>query len=283
MYSQQPYRVDSLQFNCAVGPASGPPLVVLHGIARRWQDFVPVLPALAQSWQVFGLDARGHGGSDRGDRYRVADYVGDVGRFLEEHLHQPAVLFGHSLGALVATGVAAQSPNLVRAIILEDPPSEAYLRGFRQTTYHGLFQVYQQLVRERPSVAETAARLADVQLTTAGGQSARLGDVRDACAIRLIARCLQDLDPAIFDAPLAGDWLVGFFQDEVLAKVGCPALLLRGDERAGGMLPRADADRQISLMKDCTRIELPGIGHQIHWMATDATLRYVLSFLESLD
>src|SRR5262249_28924121 len=36
-------------------PAGAPPLVLLHGVARRWQDFTPLLPALACRWQVHAL------------------------------------------------------------------------------------------------------------------------------------------------------------------------------------------------------------------------------------
>jgi pimeloyl-ACP methyl ester carboxylesterase len=47
--------------------------------------------------------------------------VRDTEAFVERHLGQPTVLIGFSTGALVALGVAAQLPKLVRAIVLLDP------------------------------------------------------------------------------------------------------------------------------------------------------------------
>ena len=63
----------------------------------------------------------------------------------------------------------------------------------------------------------------------------------------------------------------------------CPVLLLQGDVAAGGMLRDEDADRLAARLPDCTRIRLPGVGHLIHWTHTEATLRLVTAFLESLD
>ena len=91
----------------ATGPEAGPPLLLLHGVCRRWQDFLPLIPALTPHWQVHGLDFRGHGGSDdRPGQYRVVDYIEDALAVL--HLMpDPAVIYGHSLGGAVAVDLAA--------------------------------------------------------------------------------------------------------------------------------------------------------------------------------
>ena len=68
----------------------------------------------------------------------------------------------------------------------------------------------------------------------------------------------------------------------VFSGVHCPTLLLRADERSGGMLARNDGERLAGLMSDCTLIDLPGVSHLIHWTQTETTLRLVLGFLESL-
>ena len=43
-----------VQLNYAEGPAHGPPLVLLHGLGRRWQVFLPVIP---DEWYVPLRDA----------------------------------------------------------------------------------------------------------------------------------------------------------------------------------------------------------------------------------
>ena len=54
------------------------------------------------------------------------------------------------------------------------------------------------------------------------------------------------------------------------------------DDAAGGMLSRKHAEEMASAMADCTLIHLPGVGHLIHWLKGEATLRYVVGFLEAL-
>ena len=101
---------------------SGPVLVLLHGVTRCGADWEPLLPALAEDWTVIALDQRGHGTSPRAGSYLVTDYVADAVRFVREETAGPIFIFGHSLGAMVAAAVAAELPDRVGGIILEDPP-----------------------------------------------------------------------------------------------------------------------------------------------------------------
>ncbi|HJB62477.1 MAG TPA: alpha/beta fold hydrolase, partial [Candidatus Microbacterium pullistercoris] len=56
--------VDEYTLNVAEGPDNGPPLVLLHGQAARWQDHRRVLPDLVVRYRVIAIDVPGHGGSD---------------------------------------------------------------------------------------------------------------------------------------------------------------------------------------------------------------------------
>jgi pimeloyl-ACP methyl ester carboxylesterase len=284
MISERDVDIGGLRLRVASGPAAGPPLVLLHGVVRRWQDFVPLLPALAWRWQVQALDFRGHGGSARAaGRYLVADYARDVAEFLTAHVREPAVIYGHSLGALVAAAVAARAPDAVRGVVLEDPPAAALLRDLRATPFYSMFAGMVPLAGSQRLVGEVAAALADVRTGPAGGPAGpRLGDVRDASSLRFSARCLRDLDPDVLTPLVEGRWLDGYEWEAVWRGVRCPALLLCGDEGCGGMLARAEAGRMARAMADCTLVELPGVGHLIHWMETATTVRLVTGFLETL-
>lgn len=283
--TQRSWDQGEAPLNYAIGPPSGPPLVFLHGVVRRWQDFVPLLPALLPRWQVTAFDFRGHGRSGRGDaRYLVTDYARDIAALLPYLLGAPAVLYGHSLGALVAMAVAAGEPEMVAGLVLEDPPAPALVQHFRSTPYYTYFARLRELACIGGSVPALARELADIRLPAASESGyVRLGDVRDATSVRFIARCLQDLDPAVLTPVLEEHWLDGYDVAQVTASIRCPVLLLRADERAGGMLARADAAALTERMADCTSIDLPGVSHQIHWAATETTLRLVLGFLESLS
>ncbi|HEX3151666.1 MAG TPA: alpha/beta hydrolase [Gemmataceae bacterium] len=270
-----------IPIHVTAGPANGPPLMLLHGVGRRGLDFLPIVPALATRWHLHLIDLRGHGGSGRAPgQYRVGDHVEDALSILN-WLGRPTVLFGHSLGALVAAGVAASRQELVKAIILEDPPSSGFLKNLQDTSYHATFVAMRRLAGSNRDVGEVARELGATTVPTPRGQLL-LSSLRDGCALRFIARCLADVDGDVFTPILEGGWLNGYDEQAIWRGITCPALLLRGDPQAGGMLPSADANAMRTLMSDTTRIDFESVGHLIHGMATEATVRHVLNFLESL-
>lgn len=266
----------------SAGPPAGRPLILLHGVSRSSRDFAPLFPALASRWQVFAVDQRGHGQSSRGNSYFVRDYAADLAEMLlARPVFRPAVIYGHSLGALVAVCVAARCPDAVRAIILEDPPTPQLVAEIQRTSFYPLFSVMQKLAGSKLATSELARQLAEVRLPAASSE-VRLGDLRDGVSLRLIARCLKDVDPAVYDCLLAGKWLDGIDWQATLRGVRCPVLLLAADEKAGGMLNRLAVEEMQQHVADIIHLPHPGVGHLIHWQATETCLRHVLGFLESL-
>ena len=265
------------------GPANGPPLLLLHGLSRGGRDFGTFTPAVAAKWQIHAIDFRGHGRSARvPGKYHVIDYVRDAVAVVRTLATEPVVVFGHSLGALVASAVAAAEPEGVRAVVLEDPPGSSLIARFQQTPHFAQFRAQRGLTGSTRPVSEIARELAAIDLPQPDGGTVKMGDVRDATALRFLARCLRDLDPGVYDPVLAGDWLKGYDEDAIWKGVQCPALLLRGEQKRGGWLPADDADRLAHTIPDCTRIDVPGVGHLLHWLAPVETARHVVGFLESL-
>jgi pimeloyl-ACP methyl ester carboxylesterase len=265
---------------------AGTPLVLLHGVGRRWQDWLGVRPAMEAWGPVWALDFRGHGWSNRAadGAYRVADHAADAVRWMDEMTSQePVVLVGHSLGAMVAAAVAAARPERVAAVVLEDPPFATMGERIGETAHPDLFRAYRDLAGPGRSVPEVAAALAEVRVGPPGAPKRRLGDLRDAPALRFAASCLRHVDPAVFDPILAGAWLDGYDVASTLRAVRCPALLLRADPAAGGMLPDAYARELAGLLPDVTLHTVAGVGHQVHGTAPERFLRPTLEFLLSLD
>ncbi len=110
-----------VKINYAEGPPAGPSLLLLHGFTGRWQGFLPLIPLLSLRWHVYAPDYRGHGKSGRvPGRYGAEDFLSDVVAFVRGVVKEPAVLFGHSLGALFALALAERLPDQVRAVIVGD-------------------------------------------------------------------------------------------------------------------------------------------------------------------
>lgn len=101
-------------------PGSGPPVLLLHGLAssrRFWDLVVPGLVGLP----VLALDQRGHGDSERpAGPYDGATVVADVLTALDAVGLSRVVVVGHSWGATTALRLAATAPERVLATVAVD-------------------------------------------------------------------------------------------------------------------------------------------------------------------
>src|SRR3982751_2832409 len=104
------------------GSPEKPPLILLHGIARTAHTFDHVAPHFTASYHVLAIDMRGHGDSawDPQGSYVVEDYVKDIAALIAQLKLRDIILWGNSTGGRVAQMIAGQSPDLVRAVIVED-------------------------------------------------------------------------------------------------------------------------------------------------------------------
>jgi esterase len=105
------------------GPANGTTVILLHGMASRCDTWDGVAGALiAAGRRVIALDLRGHGHSARAASYPLADFSTDVIALLDQFELAQVDLVGHSLGGFVALSVAAQQPQRIRRLLIEDAP-----------------------------------------------------------------------------------------------------------------------------------------------------------------
>lgn len=262
-----------------------PPLLMLHGVTRRWQTFLPLCSSMAVRWQLSAIDFRGHGQSENmnnGD-YRVCDYTEDACEYIESQIDRPVVLYGHSLGAMVAAAVATKLGDRVAAVLLEDPPLHTMGNRIEQTPFQSFFTIMQGLAGDSRSVMKIANQLADSMIFNPGtGTQTRLGDSRDAASLRFTASCLKRLDPATLDPIINGQWMDGFDVASTFQGVQCPCLLIQADPDAGGMLTGDDADLLECWLPDPVRKKFSGCGHLVHWSQTTELLNCVHGFLESV-
>lgn len=284
-YNEQRFLGEEGALNYATGGSESSPMLFLHGVTRCWQDMEPLMSAFGGERRVFGLDFRGHGLSEKCDSYRVADYIRDVKAFINSQFEAPCVLFGHSLGAMVAAGVAAEAPHQITALILEDPPFDTMGADIRKTSFYAYFAALNSLVAEKcESSEEREWRLANLRFPSPDGKAlVRMGDVRSEEAIRFHAECLSRLDPETLSPILAERWLEGWDWEAALRRISCPALLLTGDFNFGGMLPEEVADKAAKAISGCERVEFKGAGHQLHATQLDRVLESAKAFLKRVE
>lgn len=95
------------------------PLLLLHGGLGSIEMFGPVLPMLAKSRQVIGVDLHGHGRTPLGTReISLIDMGDDMAALLKELGYEQVDVLGYSLGGGVAFRLAVQHPEMVRRLAL---------------------------------------------------------------------------------------------------------------------------------------------------------------------
>jgi pimeloyl-ACP methyl ester carboxylesterase len=103
------------------GETDAPPLLALHGWLDNAGSYAYLAPVLAQRWRVIALELPGHGHSGHlppGASYHYLDYVGAVLATIDALQLERFTLLGHSLGAGIASLVAAASPQRIERLCL---------------------------------------------------------------------------------------------------------------------------------------------------------------------
>lgn len=113
-------RANELEIDYEVVGA-GPPLVMLHGATTSGRaTFAAQIPALAESFQLFLPDARGHGATrwDVANGFRAEWLVDDLEAFVDALDLRTFHLIGYSMGAMTALGFAVRAPERLRTLVL---------------------------------------------------------------------------------------------------------------------------------------------------------------------
>jgi len=271
LLAEKNFDTGEVSINYAEGSDNGPPLVLLHGGGNRWQQFLPIIPALAFRWHIYAPDMRGHGKSGWvPGRYKYTDRLEDTVAFVNHMATEPAVLFGKSAGGLQALGTAARLPDKVKALIIGDTPLtvESIIALGREDRAK-IFKRLQGLAG-RPMEEELIPLLK--------------GTV-DPHLLRARAKRLSQQDPSIYEYQSEGRPLECYDIDfeRVMGLVGCPVLLVQGDPSLGALMADGDVDSALSVLSDATHVQID-TGHGIgmdRWEVSPL-LRAVAAFLEAI-
>jgi pimeloyl-ACP methyl ester carboxylesterase len=111
--------INGLQMYYEIHGGAGQPLLLLHGaFSGIGTSFGAVLPGLAQSRQVIGLELQAHSRTADIDRPLSVEQMADDTAALIRYLGLEQVdLFGYSMGASVALHTVLRHPHLVRKLI----------------------------------------------------------------------------------------------------------------------------------------------------------------------
>ena len=257
------------------GDGSKPAVVLLHGFTDYGLCWSRVAKELEDDYDVVMIDAVGHGhsgGTEHGFRGRAS---GDVLAVIAGlGLNRPAVM-GHSMGAGTAAEVAAKSPEVVRALLLEDPgwryvqptsndPVADNGGGSRAAlgtpSWRAWATAFKNLSKEE--------RYAETVIERPEWHEAELGPWAEAKAL---------LDFAVFDEPRS----VGVQPwREIASKITAPTLLITANPERGGIVTPETAKEALELLPHGRTVNFPEAGHNIRREAYEPFMAAVTSFLK---
>lgn len=260
------------------GTPGGPPLLALHGWLDNAASFTPLRPWL-DAFDWVALDFPGHGASAHrvaGYDYNFVDWIHDVLDALDG-LHWPrAHLLGHSMGAAVATMVAAAAPERVAKLVLIEALGP--LAGAAETAGERL----RAAVTARRTAAQRPRKLI-ASIDAAVRSRLAVGDMRPDAARLIVERNLQ---------AVAGGWrwrsdprlvlpshlrITEEAALSIVAAVQAPTLLLAADPAP----PYFTADMRqarLSRLRNGRECVLPG-GHHLHMEQPEVVGPMVCDFL----
>lgn len=117
--------VNDVRLVCHVAaPRETPPVVLLHALGERASTWNAVTVALTPVFQTIAIDLRGHGDSGRPGCYSFEAMRDDVLGVLDQMGLARVHVVGHSMGGVVAYLLAAENPERVQCLVVEDvsPP-----------------------------------------------------------------------------------------------------------------------------------------------------------------
>lgn len=243
-------QVGTVIFNYAEGPDNGPALVLLHAQLLDWFTYSKVLPDLSEHFHVYAIDYPGHGKTTYPDDFGMnANNIGaSLSQFIHEVIGEQVYISGNSSGGLLSVWLAANDPEMVKAIVLEDPPlfsseypeiqSTIAYRSFTTSEkamkegYAGDFLLY--WVRNSTAFFNNYVGKGAQPMVEGLIQYYRLFHPDEPMELAFVPATVQEMlrgldmyDPAFGAAFYDGTWNEGFDHGAALRQIQCPVLLIQ--------------------------------------------------------
>lgn len=301
-------QVGDVLFNYAEGPDNGPAIVLLHAQLLDWYSYSCVLPSLSENFHVYAIDYPGHGKTIVPEGYEMsAENIGqDLGRFIDEVIGEEVYVTGNSSGGLLATWLAANRKDIVKAAILEDPPlfSSEYPEVMQTVAYKAFTQSNNALESEEYDgdylmywinnskqffstyVFDGAEYLIKdmVLLYRRFNEGEPVEIAFMPISVQEMLRGMNYYDPRFGAAFYNGTWNQNFDHTTALSEIDCPVLLIQAntgyldDGTLDGAMSKEMAENAMNLLKDGKYVYVDA-GHVTNLEVPEEFVRIVEEFI----
>jgi pimeloyl-ACP methyl ester carboxylesterase len=265
----------------------GEPVVFVHGSVDDLRSWDQQLPTIGTSYRAIAYSrryARPNADIEPDVDDQTLPHVDDLLTFLQVMDATPAHLVGHSWGGLICLLAAIRRPQVVRSLVLQEPPVLSLFISTRPRPTELL-----RLFSRRPRTALTILSFA-AKTAVPAEKAFRRGD--DEAAMQAYAVGLLGMDTwellsqerkeqarENLNALRAQVLGAGFppLSDDDVRSVTAPTLLMTG-KRSPAYLPRL-TDRLQQLLPNVERVEIPAASHLMNEENPGAVNPAILGFL----
>lgn len=267
---------------------SGEPLVLVHGSASDCRTWKFQGNEFSKSFRTISYSRRYHWPNkviNGGEEYSMNTHVNDLKKLLFSLGAVPANLIGHSYGAFVCMLLAIKNPELVKTLVLAEPPAITLF-----VSNHPKSSEIVKLLFSRPGTAFSIIKFG-VKGVVPAARYFRRGNIKTAVRIYGDAvfgvggfeKLSESREKQVFDnitnikAELLGP---GFesLQDNQIRKLRIPSLLLTGENSIS--LFQNLVNRLMELLPNYEYAEIKKAGHNMHEDNAEEYNKTVLSFVK---
>ena len=233
-------------------------LICVHGLTRNSHDFDFLAKQLAKDFRIICPDIFGRGESQwlpTSLTYGYPVYVQQMKAFIDKLQLSQVNWLGTSMGGLIGLMLNAESPKLIKRLVLNDIGYSVPLSGLQQiAAYIGQHMIFADMNQVELYLRETYAGFGNLSdkhwqhLATYATFSNQNKELQLACDPAIAEQFHKDLAAQSEDINLAILWNA----------VNIPCLLLRGKESP---LLTAGCAADMAKHSLCSLIELEDVGH----------------------
>ena len=242
-----------------------PALLIAHGITDNGLGWSRFARAMEDGYDVVLYDWRGHGLSDAPETgYTFHDLAEDMAGLITALALERPHIIGHSGGAVIASIFAANHPERLASLVLEDPAWGTGWGGWDVMT-PGMIEWFGGIVAmTRPELVATC-RERNPEWTA---EEVELWADSKVQVSSNVVQTLRQAEPR---------W------QEIVPQITCPILLIVGDEEMGSVNTGEDVEAITSVWREGQAVSIEGAGHMVHYDRFEAFLALVKGFLADVE
>lgn len=310
-FLEKTYDTGDVKLNYIVGPNRGPSLLLIPAQMGIWESYKKVLIPLSKKFQVYAIDIRGHGKSSwTPGNYSWKTVGEDIKTFIENVIKDKVIISGNSSGGIIALWCAANIPDYISGIVLEDAPIfSAEMPRFKEQdrfVYNGLKHLVDQIgdIENR----DLANYFRDMEIPASDKRIKKIPnwfiawlaksikkyqtnhpntpvEVGFPDSLRLLIKSLSMFDPDFARAFVDGRFYDGINHEEALKKTRCPLLLIQANWKRyanHGLVGAFDSDdaKRVMALAPQTIFQKVSANHVIHAFKPKKYIELLLEFRE---